>query len=117
MLLETLAANEQNLSSNISEIKFILAAYNTIRAVEFTSYPAEYGKLWNIRKGVFPAVGGMRKISTACLIEDVVIYGHALEGNFHFIINQDFSAPKEVKCYDAMMRNVINMTVNKPLLR
>ena len=70
-------------------------------------------KLWNIRKGVFPAVGGMREIGTTCLIEDVayhletlpeaarelqeiiashgysdaVIYGHALEGNFHFIKN------------------------------
>ena len=139
VLMETLAADEQSLSRNISKIKTILADYSTVRAVEFTSNPTEYGKLWNIRKGVFPAVGGMREIGTTCLIEDVayhletlpqatkklqeivarhgyedaVIYGHALEGNFHFIINQDFSDPKEVKRYDAMMRDVINMTVDK----
>ena len=81
----------------------------------------------------------MREIGTTCLIEDVayhletlpaatrelqeiiarhgysdaVIYGHALEGNFHFIINQDFSDPAEVTRYDEMMSDVITMTIDK----
>lgn len=139
VLLETMAPDDQRLGENIGAIEAILADFDTVRPVEFTSDPVEYGKLWNIRKGVFPAVGGMRQIGTTCLIEDVayhletlpeatrelqeivaehsyddaVIYGHALEGNFHFIINQDFSDPKEVKRYDAMMNDVINMTVDK----
>ena len=139
ILLETMALNEDSLAENIAVIKEILQGFTTLRPVEFTSDPIENEKLWNIRKGVFPAVGGMREIGTTCLIEDVayqletlpeatrelqeivsshgysdaVIYGHALEGNFHFIINQDFSDPKEVKRYDEMMRAVISMTVDK----
>lgn len=139
VLLETLAADEESLTQKIAEIKSMLAEFRTVRPVAFTADPEEYKKLWNIRKGVFPAVGGMRKIGTTCLIEDLayhletlpqatkelqgiiarhgyddaVIYGHALEGNFHFIINQDFSDPKEVERYDAMMRDVITMTVDK----
>ncbi|MCK5193803.1 MAG: FAD-binding oxidoreductase, partial [Desulfobulbaceae bacterium] len=139
VLLETLAPDEKSLAVNIAGIQDILSDFATVRPVEFTSDPVKYGKLWNIRKGVFPAVGGMREIGTTCLIEDVayhletlpeataelqkivadygyddaVIYGHALEGNFHFIINQDFSDPKEVERYDAMMQEVISMTVDK----
>ncbi len=139
VLLETMAVDEDGLEKNIDRIGEILDDFTLVRPLEFTSDPAEYGKLWNIRKGVFPAVGGMREIGTTCLIEDVayhpetlpeatrelqqivaehgyddaVIYGHALEGNFHFIINQDFSDPEEVKRYDTMMHDVISMTVDK----
>jgi len=139
VLLETMAPDEDILAENIVAIKEILTGFKTVRPVEFTSDPTENERLWNIRKGVFPAVGGMREIGTTCLIEDVayhletlpeatrelqgivseygyndaVIYGHALEGNFHFIFNQDFSDPKEVERYDAMMNAVINMTVDK----
>lgn len=139
VLLETMAEDEETLNENIAAIKEILTNFATVRPVEFTSDPLENAKLWNIRKGVFPAVGGMRKIGTTCLIEDVayhmetlpeatrelqevvakhgyddaVIYGHALEGNFHFIINQNFNDPKEVERYDALMHDVITMTVDK----
>lgn len=139
VLLETMASDDDTLAENIAQIKNILNDFTTLRPVEFTSDPAENAQLWNIRKGVFPAVGGMREIGTTCLIEDVayhmetlpeatkelqdiiaehgytdaVIYGHALEGNFHFILNQDFSDPKEVERYEKMMHAVIEMTVDK----
>jgi len=139
VLLETMAPDEDTLTENIVAIKKILTGFATVRPVEFTSDPIENERLWNIRKGVFPAVGGMRDVGTTCLIEDVayqletlpeatrelqeiiarygyndaVIYGHALEGNFHFIFNQDFSNSKEVERYDAMINAVISMTVDK----
>jgi D-lactate dehydrogenase len=139
VLLETMAEDPDTLSANISSITAVLDDFDTIMPVEFTADPAEYERLWNIRKGVFPAVGGMREIGTTCLIEDVayhldtlpaatrelqeiiarhgyrdgVIYGHALEGNFHFIINQDFADPAEVARYDALMHDVIEMTVDR----
>ena len=82
----------------------------------FSSDPAITGNYWAIRSGIFPSVGGMRREGTTCLIEDIAfhienlpdatvdlsalldrhgyddscIYGHALEGNFHIIINQSF---------------------------
>lgn len=139
VLIETMATDTEKLEENRVVITEILRNFTTLLPVEFTANPSKYGQLWNIRKGVFPAVGGMREIGSTCLIEDVayplenlpaatkelqeiiaghgysdgVIYGHALEGNFHFIINQDFSNPAEVKRYDALMHDVISMTVDK----
>ena len=105
----------------------------------FSSDPAVAGKYWAIRSGIFPSVGGMRREGTTCLIEDIAfhiedlpdatvdlsalldrhgyddscIYGHALEGNFHFIINQSFDSETEVRRYEAMIRDVAEMVVGK----
>lgn len=105
----------------------------------FSSDPAVTGKYWAIRSGIFPSVGGMRREGTTCLIEDIAfhienlpdatvdlsalldrhgyddscIYGHALEGNFHFIINQSFDSEAEVRRYEAMIRDVAEMVVGK----
>ena len=105
----------------------------------FSSDPAVAGKYWAIRSGIFPSVGGMRREGTTCLIEDIAfhiedlpdatvdlsalldrhgyddscIYGHALEGNFHFIINQSFDSEAEVNRYEAMIRDVAEMVVGK----
>lgn len=105
----------------------------------FSSDPAVAGKYWAIRSGIFPSVGGMRREGTTCLIEDIAfhiedlpdatvdlsalldrhgyddscIYGHALEGNFHFIINQSFDSEAEVRRYEAMIRDVAEMVVGK----
>ena len=105
----------------------------------FSSDPAVTGKYWAIRSGIFPSVGGMRRQGTTCLIEDIAfhiedlpdatvdlsalldkhgyddscIYGHALEGNFHFIINQSFDTQEEVDRYESMIRDVAQMVVGK----
>lgn len=105
----------------------------------FSSDPAITGNYWAIRSGIFPSVGGMRREGTTCLIEDIAfhienlpdatvdlsalldrhgyddscIYGHALEGNFHFIINQSFDSEAEVRRYEAMIRDVAEMVVGK----
>ena len=105
----------------------------------FSSDPAVAGKYWAIRSGIFPSVGGMRREGTTCLIEDIAfhiedlpdatedlsalldrhgyddscLYGHALEGNFHFIINQSFDSEAEVRRYEAMIRDVAEMVVGK----
>ena len=106
---------------------------------EFTEDPAVYGKYWAIRSGIFPSVGGTRPVGTSCLIEDVAfpieslpeatvklqkliadhgyddacIYGHAFEGNYHFILNQSFADEHEVARYAEMMRDVARLVVEE----
>ncbi|RUT79539.1 FAD-binding oxidoreductase [Ancylomarina longa] len=139
VLVETLANSKKGLDNNIKEIKSLLKAYKTVRPIEFTDKVEEYSKLWDIRKGVFPAVGGLREKGTTCIIEDVafhiedlpeatadlqeliakygykdgVIYGHALEGNFHFIFNQNFNEPEEIEQYKNFMHEVDSLVVDK----
>ena len=113
------------------------APHSDLQVGEFTEDPAVYGKYWAIRSGIFPSVGGTRPVGTSCLIEDVAfpieslpeatvklqkliadhgyddacIYGHAFEGNYHFILNQSFKSKNEVDRYAEMMRDVAKLVV------
>lgn len=139
LLIKTEADNEKTLQQKIKEITSVITKFETLYPTRFTDIESEYNAYWTMRSGIFPTVGSMRPIGTTCLIEDVafqvddlpdatsdlrdilirhdyseaVIYGHALEGNFHFIINQSFDTPESIAQYDNMMNEVINMVVDK----
>lgn len=44
---------------------------------------------------------------------DACIYGHAFEGNYHFILNQSFADEHEVARYAEMMRDVAKLVVEE----
>ena len=139
ILTETKAMTPGDLQHRIDTITACLSQFKTYIPVEFTTDPAVYGKYWAIRSGIFPSVGGARPVGTSCLIEDVAfavedlpeatvklqrlianhgytdacIYGHAFEGNYHFIINQLFSDESEVQRYASMMRDVARLVVEE----
>ena len=139
LLLETSAIDKAELQKQISQITESLNEYNLVLPIDFTDIPSEYSKLWDIRKGLFPSVGAMRETGTTCIIEDVafpldklaeaalelqslftkyhydeaIIFGHSLEGNLHFVFNQDFSIDREVQRYKSFMDEVIEMTAGK----
>ena len=139
LLVETVAENSDELKANIEKICNSIASIPVLREITFTDVPSEYESLWNIRKGLFPAIGAMRKSGTTVIIEDVafpvevlaeatidlqnilqkykyneaVIFGHALEGNLHFVFPQDFSKPEEVERYGFLMTEVSALVVNK----
>lgn len=139
VLTETQADTEEQLDLQIAGIKQSLSSFKTVTPIHFTADPREYARYWAIRSGIFPSVGGMREIGTTCIIEDVAfhiqdlpdatedlsnllerhgytdscIYGHALEGNFHFIINQAFDTDEKLKAYEDMINDVTQMVVGK----
>ena len=137
VLTETQAATPEALQEQIKAITATLEPFGV--EVRFSTDPQEVAQYWAIRSGIFPTVGSLRKEGTTCLIEDVAfhiedlpaatadlsalldrhgyedscIYGHALEGNFHFIINQAFETRADIERYDAMIRDVVELVVNK----
>ena len=139
ILTETKGVTHDQLLEKIATIKECLGKFNLYLPVEFTEDPKVYGKYWAIRSGIFPSVGGTRPIGTSCLIEDVAfpieslpeatvklqkliadhgyddacIYGHAFEGNYHFILNQSFADEHEVARYAEMMRAVAKLVVEE----
>jgi D-lactate dehydrogenase len=139
LLVETVGGNSNEISRNIEFIKKSINAIPVERTVSFTDIPAEYELLWKIRKGLFPSVGAMRKTGTTVIIEDVafpvgllaeatldlqnllrkfrydeaVIFGHALEGNLHFVFNQDFGTQAEIDRYASLMSEVSDLVVHK----
>src|SRR5690606_27269402 len=85
-------------------------------ALELTRDARARAGLWRVRKGLFSAVAGARPAGTNALLEDVVvgvdvlgetcvaltelfaihsyeesvIFGHARDGNVHFMLNERF---------------------------
>ena len=140
LLLVEIQANEQ-LEMNEKEaiIRKAIEPYPTIQPYKFTSDPKEYNFNWKARKGLLSSIGGLRKTGTTCLIEDVafpidrlgdacvalkdlfkrlgyadaVLYGHALDGNFHIVFSQDFNSTSEVQKYADMMDELADIVVNK----
>ena len=137
LLVETRAHTRDELQQNIDTVKQSLSEIPMEKPMAFTDKADEYTKLWNIRKGLFPAVGAVREIGTTVIIEDVafpiarladatlelqdlmadyryheaIIFGHAREGNLHFVFTQDFSTQKEVERYRGFMHAVCQMVV------
>ena len=139
VLVETKGDSKEELDANIAELTRLLEPFKLYVPARFTDNPEEYSKYWAIRSGIFPSVGGTRPIGTTVLIEDVAfhiedlpnatvdlaemlekhgyedscIYGHALEGNYHFIISQRFDSEEEIAKYKNLMLEVEKLIVDK----
>lgn len=139
ILVETRALEKEELDLQIGAIQKTIKNIPTEIPVQFTAVPSEYALLWKIRKGLFPSVGSIRKTGTTVIIEDVafpvprlaeatldlqqlfekwgyyeaVIFGHALEGNLHFVFTQDFGEQAEVDRYAGFMADVADLVVLK----
>ena len=139
LLIETRAANADLLAEQINQLEKVLANFEQSNCIAFTDKSAEYSKLWAIRKQTFPAVGAVRETGTTVIIEDVafpveqlaqgvadlqnlfdkyhydeaIIFGHALEGNLHFVFTQEFATQKEIDRYAAFMDEVCQLVAVK----
>ena len=139
LLIETEAESEAGLKNNIDRTLEVLKPFKLFKPAHFSTDPEEVANWWLIRSGVFPAVGGTRKPGTTALIEDIAfhiedlpaatvdlakllqesgyddacIYGHALEGNYHFVIAQSFETEADVRKYESLMHSIEELVVTK----
>jgi D-lactate dehydrogenase len=139
LLVEVRSASLAALPAAIEAAAARLAAIPTLGPVVFTSDRAAADRLWDVRRGLFPAVGAARRIGTTVIIEDVafpmeqladgiralqqafarhgysegIIFGHALDGNVHFTFTQDFGDPREVARYQAFLGEVCEFVVRR----
>ncbi len=139
LLIEVRGADSDKLAGHLAQVSTVLAGFPTLQPVHFRDDAATYTRLWNIRKGLFPAVGAVRAAGTTVIIEDVafpvprlsdgvrdlraafdrhgytnaILFGHALEGNLHFVFTQDFEHASEVQRYSDLMDEVCDLIVKK----
>jgi D-lactate dehydrogenase len=138
LLIETRAPERDLLAPQIQALLERMSPVATLFPVTFTPVKADFERLWDIRRGLFPAVGGARPIGTTVVIEDVafpirhladatvelqrlmrahgydgIIFGHALDGNLHFVFTPDFGAAGEVERYGRFMDAVCEMVTRK----
>ncbi len=139
LLVETRAANDKTLQKQVAEIQRKLNKTELVHALEFTFDDKEIDGLWRVRQGLFPSVSAAREKGTTVIIEDIavpqqflaralvklqgffkkyryhdaIIWGHALDGNVHFIITQNFSSAEETERYEKFMSEVVGMVLDE----
>lgn len=139
LLIDLEEESQEALDAMVERTRKALSGFQLVRDFEVTSDQKQIADFWNVRKGVFPSVGGMRQPGTSVIIEDVavaaehlteavidmrrmldelgyeesVIYGHVLDGNLHFIFAQDFHNEEELKQYEHMIRELTRLIVDK----
>lgn len=139
LLVDVRASDRDELDQKLSEVTTAITGIETVSPIEFTEDPETYALYWKIRKGLFPAVGAVRLTGTTVIIEDVafpieqlaegvlelqqvfrkygydeaLLFGHALEGNLHFVFTQGFDDEKEVERYKLLMDDVAQLVAVK----
>jgi D-lactate dehydrogenase len=139
LLVEFQENSPEELTARVEKFLTSSANLSMLNAPLFTTDAREQDFLWKVRKGLFPAVGAVRKSGTTVILEDIafpveklgdaitdlqylfqkyeydnaIIFGHAKDGNIHFVITQSFNAEAEIRRYDRFMREVISMVIGK----
>ena len=104
-----------------------------------TTDPEIRAELWHIRKGLYATVAGARRSGTTALLEDIavpvpvlaptclalqklfakhgyddaVIFGHAKDGNIHFLVNEDFQDAVKAERYRLFTEEMVDLVLAK----
>ncbi|AFD06160.1 FAD/FMN-dependent dehydrogenase [Solitalea canadensis DSM 3403] len=139
LLVEYQGNTQDELQLKIDKFLSLSADLVLVNQPHFTTDPAEQDFLWKLRKGMFPAVGAVRASGTTVILEDIafpvdklgdaildlqqlfakynytnaIIFGHAKDGNIHFVVTQAFDSPSEIERYDRFLNEVVTLVVDR----
>jgi D-lactate dehydrogenase len=132
------ATHESDQLNRLAAVK-VVQSLNLLIPPRLTAEAIEQAQLWSIRKGLFPSVGAVRARGTSVIIEDVafpverladaaidlktlfkkhgyseaILFGHAKDGNLHFVITQGFDTSERVAQYRAFIEEVVSLVVHR----
>ncbi|AMM87265.1 FAD-binding and (Fe-S)-binding domain-containing protein [Martelella sp. AD-3] len=135
LLVDLRATTSEQLEAQAALVGDLLKSFSPLEPVSFARDPATYANYWNVRKGLLPSVGGTRATGTTVIVEDIavpierladaalalrsifdrleyrdaIIFGHALDGNIHFVFSQSFNTPADVKRYARLTEEITQL--------
>lgn len=136
LLVEFQRADSKALMEVIHAVQADLNKFNADCPGGFQTEPVIRQKLWQIRKALYPTVGSLRKKGTSVITEDIcfdveqlpavvadlqqlfakwdcrdaVVFGHAKDGNLHFVSSVDLETPDGIGNYEGLMNDLVEMT-------
>ena len=139
LLAEFQCAEEAGRNDLAARADEVLSVLDLLTPPEFTHNPVRQAALWKIRQGMFPSAGATRPSGTSVILEDVVfpaerladgaldlqrlfiqddyadaiIFGHARDGNLHFVLTPSFSDRKSVDRYARLMDHLADLVVGR----
>lgn len=139
LLIEFQEETDDLLNKRVENFLASCHQFSLINTPDFTKDAKQREFFWKVRKGMFPAVGAVRKSGTTVILEDVafplpslghaildlqqlfsaynydnaIIFGHAKDGNIHFVVTQAFDSAAAIERYDRFLRDVVDLVVKR----
>lgn len=139
ILAEYQAATDAELADSEGAFRTAAPRLPMTTAPQFTRDALVQGQLWSARKGLTATIGAMRPLGTSLIFEDVafplehlaagvtdlqallvthgypdgIVFGHAKDGNIHFIINQSFNDQASITQYERFTDDLVAMVVDR----
>lgn len=135
LLVEVQDDDPKVLRERVAGMQSVLNALPVERPATLSTAASERAALWHIRKGLYATVAGSRPRGTTALLEDVavpvdrlavtceglvdlfgvhgydesVIFGHAKDGNLHFLLSEDFTKDR----YEAFTEDMVDLVLGQ----
>jgi D-lactate dehydrogenase len=139
LLVEFRASDESDIAGLERIAADAIAPMRLIVPAEFSAEPQLQAHYWAVRQGLFTSVGAARPSGTSVILEDVtfpvdrladgavdltklfakhgyaegVIFGHAKDGNLHFLLTQRFDTSSEVDRYARFMGELADLVAGR----
>jgi D-lactate dehydrogenase len=139
LLVEWQQSSEQALEHDLAEAGPALESLPVEAPVALGRTPGERAALWHVRKGLYATVAAARPPGTTALLEDVavpvgaladtcseltrlvarhgydrtVIFGHARDGNVHFMLTERFADLVAVERYQAFTEDLVDLILGR----
>ena len=137
LLLEYQSTAAEELAEITAAARPTLADLPTAEPVELTSDAGVRGGWWKLRKGLYSSVAGARPTGTTALLEDVVVpvpalaqtcrelavlfdryaytdcvvFGHAKDGNIHFMLTDRFETDEQLGRYAEFTEDMVEVVL------
>jgi D-lactate dehydrogenase len=139
LLVEYQEATADALAARTAAAVGLLDNLGLSRPAQLTSDAPTRASLWHIRKGLYAAVAGARPSGTTALLEDIavpvpalldtceelvalfarhgyeesVVFGHAKDGNLHFLLNEHFGQADRPDRYIAFTEDMVELVLTQ----
>lgn len=139
ILCEYQGASEEEVRGKLERAFTTINALPLLGRLDFTTNAYEQAKLWKMRKGMYPSVAAVRAKGTTAMLEDVavplenlgsavtdlqvlfakygytnaIIFGHAKEGNLHFLVTQPVNKQEEINVFAAFNDELADIVIRK----
>lgn len=137
LLVEYSTASAEHLAGLQAHGEGILPSLGLSAPARLTGDSKERGQMWHLRKGLYASVAGARPQGTTALLEDIavpvpvlgrtcrelirlfdkysysnsVIFGHAKDGNVHFMLTDGFATAAELDRYSAFTEDMVDVVL------
>ncbi|HEX9509246.1 MAG TPA: FAD-binding and (Fe-S)-binding domain-containing protein [Puia sp.] len=139
ILCEYQADEQGQLIEKFTRAEACLSSLPVLYATEFTTDAAVQALYWKLRKGMYPSVAAVRAKGASVMLEDVavpvdklgeaiedlqqlfikykyddaLVFGHARDGNLHFLVSQSVAKPADIESFAAFNDDLADLIIHR----